>query len=83
MNENEELRASQCSIGMRVITVSGTRRTGTVRALDVANNVIGVRFDGEDRVTPMCAPSAFTLSPDPNLRLTGKAPEGSVARGTL
>ena len=80
---SQPLNASKCSIGKRVITTVGALRTGTVRAVDVAFDLIAVRFDGDEKNTIGCDPATFAVSPDPTLRLTGKAPANTVARGSI
>lgn len=77
-----ELDAKELRVGMRVITVAGDR-TGTVRGLDVANNICAVHFDGDKTVTQECHPSRFRILENPAFRLTGIPPTGTVPRGSL
>lgn len=75
-----ELDAKELRVGMRVIAVAGDR-TGTVKALDVANNICAVLFDGDKTVTPECQPGRFRILRNPALRLTGVPPPETVPRG--
>lgn len=79
------LDAKEVRVGMRVIKVSGEREntTGTVRGVDVEANLIGVRFDGDAQTTFSCVAREFQILKNPSIRLTGRPPPGTIARGSL
>jgi hypothetical protein len=79
---SDELDAKELRVGMRVITVAGDQ-TGTVKANDVENNTCAVLLDGEKTVTPQCHPNGFRILQNPELRLTGVAPQDTIARSSL
>ncbi len=84
MATNEPLDAKQLSRGMRVMKISGERQgvTGTVKGVDWANNLIGVEFDGDNRTTFECTPAEFKVITS-GIRITGKPPPHTIARGSL
>lgn len=82
---NNMLDSKEVRVGMRVVVVSGKRKntTGTVKGVDVEANLIGVLFDGDRATTLGCDTGEFELLKVPSVRLTGRAPPGTVARGSL
>jgi hypothetical protein len=78
------LDAKELRVGMRVIKVRGERQhtTGVVRAVNVGENWFAVLFDGDQRITVGCNPKEFEVLGNQNLRLTGKPPPHTIARGS-
>lgn len=79
------LDTKELSVGMRVIKICGERQntTGVVRAVNVGENWFSILFDGDQRVTLGCDPAEFKILKNKNLRITGKPPPNTIARGSL
>ncbi len=83
--DKNPLDAKEVRVGMRVVKVSGEREgtAATVRGVDVQENLIGVLFDGDTKTTFACNAGEFQILKKPGIRLTGRPPPGTIARGSL
>ena len=80
----EPLDTKKLSVGMRVIKVCGERQntTGLVKAVDVGLNRFAVLFDGDEAVIQNCDPKEFQILISTVIRLTGRSPPHTIARGS-
>ncbi len=79
------LDAKEVRVGMRVVKVSGERQNtmGTVKGVDVGANLIGVLFDGDAKTTFASEAREFQVLKKPFIRLMGRPPPDTIARGSL